>query len=158
MVKLPILQFFNPVFHIGRNVTVRKGTKWANEVMAVVLGDANTAYVVPLVTHVQPFNLLTDKDLVDEHDPGCRTVAGLLADLQRAYPGFKATDEVTVVKFILPADYVQPSAGAMMAAAGFTGTMTAIGDCDDHLVKAPGECICGVADETSGTVEPFKSL
>ena len=102
MNDIKLLQFTNPVFRKGFNLTVRKGTKWHNvEECRVELGGGYTKYVNRLETHVMNFNELTDADLVYEHDPSCRTVEGLLKELKRVYPDFAENDEVTLITFYL---------------------------------------------------------
>ena len=41
--------------------------------------------VVALTTRSLPFSALRDEDLVDEHDPACRTVGGLLQVMRECY-------------------------------------------------------------------------
>ena len=98
----PELKFSNPVFHAGTNLTVRRGTKWHREQWATVqIGDTRLTVRLSCMTH--RFAWLTDHWVRDEHDPACRTVAGLLAEMQRVYPGFSEQEEVTLVRFNVPA-------------------------------------------------------
>ncbi|HFI2210296.1 TPA: hypothetical protein ACGPPQ_002877 [Pseudomonas aeruginosa] len=95
------LQFQNPVFHSGWNTTVRLGSKWSKERLAGVrIGTA--CVVVELKSVRYHFNQLRDHMLRQEHDPSCRTVEGLFAEMCRVYPGFQRNDVVTVVDFWLP--------------------------------------------------------
>lgn len=97
-----LIEFSNPVFKNGVNLTVRRGTKWHGVDRAFIqLSDFIRHGTVALATEVKVFNELTDVDLIDEHDPSCRTVEGLAAEMKRVYPEFEVTDEVTLVKFIL---------------------------------------------------------
>lgn len=109
---IPRLEFSNPVFHPGTNTTVRRGDKWCREELAVIhVGNVDCIVKLRPITH--PFNLLTDHWLRDEHDPSCRTVDGLLTEMQRVYPGFKPTEKVTVINFELPmADSPQEASDA----------------------------------------------
>ena len=99
---LPILEFQRPCFLAGRNTSVRRGRRWHGVAMARIrLADGNLSPPRALQTECRPFASLTDADLRDEHDTGCRTVAGLLAVLQALYPGFSAGEDVTLVHFTL---------------------------------------------------------
>jgi hypothetical protein len=92
------IEFDNPVFHDGVNVTVRAGDKWVKRLR---LGD----YFVPVKAgcvddapcHINcviglfycPVDELPDGLLVHEHDPACRTREGLEAELERIYGNAK---------------------------------------------------------------------
>lgn len=100
--EIKLLEFSNPVFKNGVNLTVRRGTKWHMVDMAYVqLGGEHRHGPVILTTEIKKFNELIDVELRDEHDPSCRTVEGLAVEMKRVYPEFEVTDEVTLVKFIL---------------------------------------------------------
>lgn len=100
------LEFSNPVFHAGNNTTVRRGLKWyGTEYARLALGSETV--IVRLSSMTQRFCYLTDHYLRDEHDPSCRTVAGLLAEMKRVYPGFSEYEDVTLVNFTLP-EYTHP--------------------------------------------------
>ena len=88
-----VIEFCNPVFSDGLNVTVRSGAKWANR---VCIGDR----LLPTRTGETPPHNSQDRvigvfycALADlpaailrhEHDPACRTKAGLAAELDRIY-------------------------------------------------------------------------
>jgi hypothetical protein len=45
---------------------------------------------------------LRDEDLVNEHDPECRTLRGLLKAMIRDYPDFDVREIVTLVYWTLP--------------------------------------------------------
>lgn len=97
----PTLEFQNPVFNAGRNTTVRRGSRWHGRSWAKIrLGDGDV--IVKLYPMTHDFYLLSDHWLRHEHDPACRTVDGLFAEMQRIYPGFKRHEEVTVIDFWLP--------------------------------------------------------
>jgi hypothetical protein len=99
----PILEFSNPVFQPGRNTTVRRGRKWHSVPAARLrLADGSLSPPVSLQTHIKRFDHLCAADIAFEHDPPCRTVAGLLAELRRCYPGFAEHEEVTLCHFLLP--------------------------------------------------------
>src|SRR5690606_2219166 len=97
-----VLEFRTPVFLDGRNLTVRRGAHWHGVAEARLrLADGGLSPPVALETEVRSFPDLTAADLMYEHDAGCRTPAGLLAELQRIYPGFGAHERVTLVRFQL---------------------------------------------------------
>lgn len=98
----PLLTFVNPQFHRGRNTSVRRGSRWHGVPHASVERHVGQpAITVALTTQLRHFNSLTAADLGDEHDPGCRTLEGLLRVLQQIYPGFQADETVTLVHFVL---------------------------------------------------------
>ena len=100
---LPELHFAQPHFHIGRNTSVRRGTRWHGVAEAwLQLPSTSQARRVRLRTELRPFCELTEAELACEHDPRCRTPAGLLAVMQQLYPGFSAAETVTLVHFELP--------------------------------------------------------
>lgn len=100
--QIKLLEFSNPVFKDGVNLTTRRGRKWHGVDMAFIqLGGTHTFGPAILATRVLPFNEVTDADLKNEHDPSCRTVEGLAIEMKRVYPEFELTDEVTLVEFIL---------------------------------------------------------
>lgn len=101
------LLFQNPIFHEGLNVTVRDGHKWENkyddEVVEVQLEDTQgkvygTAKLVGAVSC--KFYDVKDTWLQLEHDPDCKTLAGLFKAMQSAYPDFEMNDPVTVLFFV----------------------------------------------------------
>ena len=96
----PLLGFDTPRFHTGRNTSVRRGARWHGvETACIDLGDGRHSAPLPLQTELRSFAALEEADLRDEHDPGCRTPAGLLAVMQRLYPGFRSDELVTLVHF-----------------------------------------------------------
>ena len=98
----PILGFAEPVFAAGRNTSVRRGTRWLGVMrVRLQLADGQLSPALPLQTRLCRFDQLDDAELAFEHDPACRTRAGLLATLQRHYPGFAPGEWVTVCDFWL---------------------------------------------------------
>ncbi|MEO6517535.1 MAG: hypothetical protein ABIO17_00880 [Pseudoxanthomonas sp.] len=96
----PVLCFSTPVLNRGRNTSVRRGRKWQPVSEArLLLADGRVSAPVVLHTELRLFSTLTDADLRYEHDPACRTVAGLLAVLQHLYPGFRTDEEITLCHF-----------------------------------------------------------
>lgn len=96
----PALSFSVPVFNQGPNTTVRRGRKWQAVTEArLQLDDGRLSAPVALQTQVKLFSALTDADLRFEHDPACRTVAGLFDVLRHLYPGFTCGEEVTLCHF-----------------------------------------------------------
>ena len=95
------LAFFSvPVFNQGRKTTVRRGRKWQGVTVArLQLDEGRLSAPVALQTEVRIFSTLTDADLRFEHDPACRTVAGLFDVLRYLYPGFTCGEEVTLCHF-----------------------------------------------------------
>jgi hypothetical protein len=99
------LEFIVPELRDGVNVTVRSGTKWAGapigygvELVDVGKGEGfGTAQVVGKA--VLPFHMIPQELLDLEHDSSCRNMKGLLKAMQRAYPGFKPSEVVTVLLF-----------------------------------------------------------
>ena len=103
------LFFKNPIFDdkTKENLTVRKGVKWdvadLGEFNMVELCEAKTlasfGHAEITRTIVIPFDMLTDKDLIKEHDPECRNVQGLTEVMHRVYPDFDSREIVTLVYF-----------------------------------------------------------
>lgn len=111
------LKFKNPVFKAGRNVTCRRGTRWdtlPKENVYIIDtedpitddGETKVLHVVDIETLVLRFEDLRDIDLIDEHDPACRSVDGLLDTMKKVYfernmPEFDSREIVTLVSFNL---------------------------------------------------------
>lgn len=96
----PLLRFTHPLFHTGRNTSVRRGDRWHGVAQAhIEQGSGRHSGPLPLHTELRRFDTLTAADLRDEHDPACRTPEGLLAVMQQLYPGFQADETVTLVHF-----------------------------------------------------------
>lgn len=87
------LDFLTPVFHSGANLTVRNGLKWADVQPGQNLDVYQTGapatepelLATVISAEVKTRDSLTDADLTNEHDPSCRTVAGLNAAMEAAY-------------------------------------------------------------------------
>jgi len=100
------LEFLNPRWHYGENVTVRLGAQWADKVS---VGDyvqiAQTGDVTPIATgkvidtRLCDFPSITIAELKKEHDPSCRTPDGLVYAMLQAYPDFHLNSTVTVLTF-----------------------------------------------------------
>ncbi len=98
----PLLTFVNPLFHRGRNTSVRRGNRWHGVAQArLQCAAGHPQPTVTLATELRQFSTLTAADLRDEHDPACRTPDGLLDVLQQIYPGFQPDETVTLVHFVL---------------------------------------------------------
>ena len=101
-----VLEFLNPLYHLGDNVTIRMGDKWYRKASVFDLVNiTQTGTSKPLATGVIremwhiPFKEVTISHLWDEHDPECRNPDGLVKAMLRAYPRFTLEDSVTVIRF-----------------------------------------------------------
>jgi hypothetical protein len=102
------MEFRNPSFLGGLNVTVRRGPKWSE---AVKIGDGLelcASYCLRPVGVGQvcgvaciPFLLIPEFWLSYEHEETCDNLRGLLQDMLEIYPGFSATETVSVILFDL---------------------------------------------------------
>jgi hypothetical protein len=100
------MDFLNPEFYPGMNVTVRRGDKWYNKAR---VGDAIEFYKIGLLEPINcgkivgmaylPFLLIPEQFLSYEHDLTCDNFMGLLEAMKKAYPDFSAEELVTVVIF-----------------------------------------------------------
>lgn len=98
--KLPVLEFANATFLEGRNTTVRRGTRWHGVPAARLrLEDGSLSPPVALETELRVFRDIDEDALRFEHDPDCRTLQGLLAQLRIHYPGFGEDETVTLCHF-----------------------------------------------------------
>lgn len=118
------LEFQTPVFNEGEpNITVRRGTKWADKLLGdnvrstMTLGTAKPvadtlvnifdvraqavvgAALVESVTVVE-FSALTDHDLRNHPREECQTVGGLFEVLSAVYPDFQGDELVTIITFL----------------------------------------------------------
>lgn len=98
------VDFLNPVHHLGRNSTVRKGPRWIEPGTQLDLcktGAKEVAAVGTVVAvHVMFFEYITDSMLENEHDPSCRDIAGLQVALARAYGyEFGPNEVATIVEY-----------------------------------------------------------
>jgi len=103
-----MLLFDNFSFKAGENLTVRRGTKWQSEKpdseYGYYLGSTkDPSKILGFAgfnkTKALPFNAIKDEDLVDEHDPNCRTYSGLLKGMKEIYPDFDEREIVTLIYF-----------------------------------------------------------
>ena len=93
--KLPVLEFANATFLEGRNTTVRRGTRWHGVPAARLrLEDGSLSPPVALETELRVFRDIDEDALRFEHDPDCRTLQGLLAQLRIHYPGIGEDEPV----------------------------------------------------------------
>jgi hypothetical protein len=102
----PWLLFKNPVFDPGVNVTVRLGTKWFNRIGPEQIvevrrynsdGIADYLFDGFIVDVIKSKICDIDEDiLAQEHDPGCRTIRGLVEELKRVYPKEQINGRTTV--------------------------------------------------------------
>lgn len=103
------LQFLNPIWHRGANVTIRRGSKWfdkaqkGDEVEIVRTGEEPTVIARGIIDVVSYHNFqdVAIQDLWEELDPECRTPDGLVRAMLMAYPDFTLDDKVSVVRFII---------------------------------------------------------
>jgi hypothetical protein len=97
--EIPKMDFDKAVFNIGENLTVRLGTKWAGlkEGDKVRIGDGIATI---LGVTAKKFKEIATKELEREHDPKCKTVAGLKFALKRSYGDkFSEDSDVVLVRF-----------------------------------------------------------
>ena len=102
---IPVLGFANPHFLPGRNTSIRRGTRWLGVTQVrIALGNGQVSAPLLLHTRACRFDSLGDDELAFEHDPACRSVAGLLVVMQSLYPGFTASEIITICDFRLSID------------------------------------------------------
>lgn len=106
-----VLEFKNPTFSEGVQITVRDGPKWAKRVtpgMVIDVGaprhegfyeDLCEAEVVGVLSTT--FGNLPEEILERHQNPSCRKYNKLLTEMERIYPGFKSTNAVSVLFFRL---------------------------------------------------------
>lgn len=101
------LEFLNPVFRSGLNLTVRRGDKWkkanpGDPLHIVKTGetDGRLGFVEDvIVTRFSSLNRYADL-LQYEHDPECQNVEGLIKAMKRAYgDAFSTDDQVILLLF-----------------------------------------------------------
>lgn len=111
-----VLQFQDPTFSEGVQITVRDGPKWAKRVTPGMLVDVGAipddgfyedlreaeAEVVGVLSTT--FGNLPEEILERHQDPSCRDYNKLLTKMERIYPGFKATNVVSVLFFRVVSD------------------------------------------------------
>lgn len=102
------LEFLNFTFKDGFNVTVRLGTKWAERVKpghiinACPSDEESQSFEVLIhAMYVGPIKDIPESWLELEHDPGCRTLDGLLDELKKTYSDAPIGQEtiITALKF-----------------------------------------------------------
>ena len=103
------LYFLNPVLRDGENLTVRRGPKWAvqvvpGEVLAIRRtpdGSEDDVLAYAKVTRIVMKRMcdITHRELRSEHHPNCHTRAGLMAAMRRAYSGFDSEEICTLLYF-----------------------------------------------------------
>jgi hypothetical protein len=105
------LDFQNPIFKKGLNVTVRKGDKWdvltPKEDTVSLYQTGENAAIIPecpvLGKLVVPMYFIPYEILTHEHDPMCRTQSGLLETMQSIYgDDLRAFQLCTVILFEVP--------------------------------------------------------
>ena len=92
--KFPCLKFKE-----GVNLTVRRGDA---DLLNILDSDGIYQHdFSPIVISkkLMRFQDLKDEDLVNEHDPDCRTYAGLFKKMEEYYPGFDEREIVTLIEF-----------------------------------------------------------
>jgi len=98
--EIKVMDFRNPVFKEGLNLTIRFGEKWK----ALKIGEkfnltsGESAICEELI--VCRFKDISFDDLGFEHDPKCRTKVGLLDCLYGIYPEMSITKENSVVTLV----------------------------------------------------------
>lgn len=102
------LLFGNPVFDLPVMTTCRSGEKWydaLNQHDRFEICDVNgnpigkVGCVIGL--DIVAWDELDDAMVADNHDPSCRTLAGLEAGMDAAYPGGWDRDTLTLITFSL---------------------------------------------------------
>ena len=97
------LLFDKPAHHAGKNVTVRRGIKWASIGPGPVELEAEGMVRRGRILDVALFHFQHLPGWVYrlEHDPACHTYEGLRAAMARVYPTFDAKEIVSVVSYEL---------------------------------------------------------
>ena len=103
------IEFLNPVFNSGTNVTIRKGPKWSleakvgDEVLLVETGVIPYIgeEVIGVITDIKlkSFSDITIGELEKEHDPSCRQIYGLIKAMRAAYGDISMDNYVTILQF-----------------------------------------------------------
>jgi len=91
-------------FQRGLNLTVRFGPKWTQDVSGDLaqFRDPYGEFLFrsSILCRTLPLEAITDSDLVYEHDPDCRTVAGLRKTLVQFYGPMKDENTVALIYFL----------------------------------------------------------
>lgn len=94
------LRFKNPPVDHGHYVTIRRG--YLHPLARFLILNAAGEYIASAALETcftTQFNAIRPEVLNSEHDPACRTIAGLFAKLRTYYPGFTPDEKVTVIRF-----------------------------------------------------------
>lgn len=100
------MRFNNNVHHSGVNVTVRRGPKWSDlekdDLLRLSSPTGDSLRIAKVITSMKMlFHSIPMSLLSHGHDPACRSRIGLLKKMKKAYPGFRSSEEVTVVMYWL---------------------------------------------------------
>jgi hypothetical protein len=99
------LDFINPMFHPGLNMTCRLGQKWLQAKPGDILTicDVNGVKVgtgIAITTALTKFSALPQAWLRFEHDPPCRHLTGLAEAMRLSYgDAFNISSEVVSLLF-----------------------------------------------------------
>lgn len=99
------MEFLNPTFKDGSNLTCRLGTKWCHKlaplmrIKLVETGKNNGPEALITAYWPTKFSEIDEAILKDEHDPDCRTFNGLAEVMRNTYPEFTLDSVVTLVRF-----------------------------------------------------------
>lgn len=106
MHELHRLEFDNPTFRDGVNVTVRNGEKWKDRVQIGDIVELDTGAAASRCAKIvgilyDNFHNIPAPVHALNHDPACRTVTGIAKELARIYGPFPndIIGDVTVVFF-----------------------------------------------------------
>lgn len=102
--RLRVMLFKQMIHNRTINVTVRRGSKWADlgrdqEIVLASQNGTTTQKAHVICAQIMPFSHIPDALIEHEHDPECRDRDGLLKTMQSVYPGFMETEAVTVVLY-----------------------------------------------------------
>ena len=110
--KEHVMEFLNPVFNKGVNLTVRNGIKWAYKVAPDDILLLKKTGCDEVVARARVFGAYMTEDFTNnpempetwlalEHDPECRTIEGLTAAMDRAYGKGNWGEKVVAVFFLV---------------------------------------------------------
>ncbi len=100
------LEFLNPVFAAGSNVTVRKGLKWSDVKPGETVNLAETGkdpFGTAKIKSIFVGTMLNipNELLRREHDPKCRNFSGLFSVMKETYGNIAKNEVVTVLEFVV---------------------------------------------------------
>jgi hypothetical protein len=101
------IDFLHPVFHTGYNSTVRKGIRSINidDQVELYQTGSDTPVAVGCVTDIIVTQLCTIymfPELIQyQHDEETQNFHGLLEAMDRAYPGIKPSEIITIIYFYI---------------------------------------------------------